>query len=107
MNDPGPPSGLDVLLDAHADALSVQPFLERHPALLEGLVPDGADHAMLRDGRGRQIALAPGFRHPVHLLALSGGHPLTLFGVWDGRFFLPLSVWHERRLHNVDTDFIA
>jgi hypothetical protein len=28
------PSDLDALLDTHADALAVQPFLERHPVLL-------------------------------------------------------------------------
>jgi len=37
---------------------------------------------------------------------LSGGHPLTVFGEWDGPALLPLSVWHEGRLYNVDTDFI-
>ena len=33
------PSDLDILLDTHANALAVQPFLERHPVLLAGLIP--------------------------------------------------------------------
>jgi hypothetical protein len=99
------PSDLDALLDVHADALAAQPFLERHPVLLGGLVPDGADLGIVRDARGRRIALHPAFRHPLHLLALSGGHPLTVCGEWDGRTLLPLSVWHEGRLYNVDSDF--
>ena len=100
-----PLSSLDALLDAHAQALAVQPFLERHPALLDGLVPDAVDHGILHDAHGRRIAVHPSFRHPLHLLALSGGHPLTVCGEWDGRTLLPLSVWHDGRLLNVDSDF--
>ena len=99
------PSGLDALLDVHANALAVQPFLERHPALLDGLVPDPVDHGILHDAHGRRIVVHPSFRHPLHLLALSGGRPLTICGEWDGRTLLPLSVWHDGRLVNVDSDF--
>jgi hypothetical protein len=99
------PSSLDALQDAYADALAVQPFLERQPVLLGGLVPDGADHGIVRDAHGRRIALHPAFRHPLHLLALSGGHPLTVCGEWDGRMLLPLAVWHDGRLYNIDSDF--
>jgi hypothetical protein len=100
-----PPSSLDTLLDTYADALAVQPFLERHPVLLDGLVPDAVDHGVLRDAAGRAIALHSDFTHPWHLLALSGGDPLTICGEWDGRTLLPLSVWHAGRLINVDGDF--
>lgn len=99
------PSDLHILLDSYANALAVQPFLERHPVLLAGLVPDAADHGIVHDAGGRAIALHPGFRHPWHLLALSGGHPLTVCGEWDGRTLLPLSVWQDGRLYNVDGDF--
>jgi hypothetical protein len=103
----GQPCSLDALLDTHAHALAVQPFLERHPVLLDGLVPDALDLGIVQDAQGRRIALHPAFRHPLHLLALSGGHPLTVCGEWDGRTLLPLSVWHEGRLYNADTDFAA
>lgn len=99
------PSDLDTLLDTYADALAVQPFLERHPVLLDGLITDAADHGILRDAGGHAIALHPDFRHPWQLLALSGGQPLTVCGERDGRSLLPLSVWHEGRLLNVDGDF--
>ena len=101
------PSDLDTLLDTHATALAAQPFLERHPVLLGGLVPDSADHGIVRDAQGRRIALHPAFRHPLHLLALSGGHPLTVCGEWDGRTLLPLSVWQDGRLYNIDSDFLT
>jgi len=99
------PADLDDLLGTYADALAAQPFLERHPVLLGGLVPDDADLGIVRDAHGRRIALHPAFRHPLHLLALGGGHPLTVCGEWDGRMLLPLSVWHEGRLYNIDSDF--
>jgi hypothetical protein len=99
------PSDLDGLLGTYADALAAQPFLERHPVLLGGLVPDDADLSIVRDAHGRRIALHPAFRHPLHLLALSGGHPLSVCGEWDGRTLLPLAVWHEGRLYNIDSDF--
>jgi hypothetical protein len=103
-------SGIDTLLDDYAHALAVQPFLDRFPALLAGLVPDaanGSGHASLRDAQGRRIDLHPSFRHAAYLQALSGGHPFTLFGEWDGRALLPLSVGHAGRLYNIDTDFIV
>lgn len=103
---PSPP-GFDATLDNYADALAAQPFLERFPMALEGVVPDVADHGLLRDGDGRPIALHPGFRHAWQLLSLSGGHPLTLVGEWDGSAFLPLSAWHETRLYNFESDFGA
>jgi hypothetical protein len=99
------PAGLDTLLDTYANALAVQPFLERHPVLLAGVVPDPADHGIVHDANGRAVNLHPDFRHPLQLLALSGGHPLTVCGEWDGRTLLPLSVWDGRRLLNIDDDF--
>jgi SWIM zinc finger len=96
---------LDALLDSYANALAVQPFLERHPVLLAGVIPDAVEHGIVHDARGRAIALHHDFRHPWHLLALSGSHPLTVCGEWDGRTLLPLSVWQDGRLYNVDGDF--
>lgn len=104
---PGEASTMDALLDDYAHALAAQPFLERFPALLDGLVPDPAERGVLRDAQGRRIDLHASFHHAAYLLALSGGHPLTVCGEWDGRALLPLSVWHEGRLLNIDTDFIT
>ena len=107
VDGPGQPSTMDTLLDDYAHALAVQPFLDRYPALLGGLVPDISGRAILHDAQGRGIDLHPAFRHSAYLLALRGGHPLTICGEWDGRTLLPLSAWHESRLYNVDTDPVA
>jgi hypothetical protein len=97
-------ASLDDTLDQFATALAAQPFLERYPVMLAGLTPDVTDHGRLITSDGRQLALHPAFRRSRHLLALSGGHPLTLVGEWDGCFLLPLSVWHGGRLYNIETD---
>lgn len=101
---PAPP--LAAALEAHADALAAQPFLERTPLLLAG-VPDPGQRTLFTTVDGRRIALHPSFRHPLHLLALSGGYPLTLVGEWDGSCLLPLSVAQGGRLYNIETDFAA
>ena len=106
--DGGVPAGpgFPGLLDAYADALARQPFLDSWPAILADVVPDVATRT-LRSADGSAIPLDAGFRHQLHLAALSGGHPLTLVGEWDGGAFLPLSGWHEGRLYNFETDFLA
>ena len=50
-----------------------------------------------RDSEGHSLPLSSRFARGWHLAALSGGHPLALFGEWDGRHLLPLSVWVEGR----------
>lgn len=102
-----PAPGLDAALDEHAGALAVQPFIDRYPLLLDAVVPDSASRSALRTADGRLLPLHAAFRHALHLLALSGGHPLTVFGEWDGVCLLPLSVWQDGRLFNIDTEFNA
>lgn len=95
--------GVGALLEAYADALGKLPFLDSWPALLADVVPDIAS-GTLRAADGAALPLDPAFRHRLHLAALSGGHPLTLMGEWNGHAFLPLSGWHAGRLYNFDTD---
>jgi hypothetical protein len=104
LDDVGLSAGVDAMLDRHADALAANPFLERHPVLLDGLRADSAQPGILRDGDGRVIALHPSFRHRLQLLAVTGGHPCAIVGEWDGRTLRPLSLWHGGRLYNVDSD---
>ncbi|WP_133271061.1 DUF5691 domain-containing protein [Hymenobacter radiodurans] len=84
------------LLSDYSDALARQPWLREWPAAVTQVVP------MLQpDGRWvlhhpTDGALPLRFATddaPWQLLADTGGHPLTLFGEWDGRAFRPLSHW--------------
>jgi hypothetical protein len=90
---------LEGLCQRFADELSRQPFRERTAALLGQVVPvvDGARRWWLRDASGAAIRLGRGDRW--RLLALSGGHPLDVFGEWDGEEFRPLGARVEGRLH--------
>jgi len=79
---------------AYANAVSAQPWLEEFPVGLQGLVPVRTGEGWLvRDPAGSAWPVAPTFARGWHLLAVSGGHPVTLAGEWNGQHFLPLSCW--------------
>jgi len=46
------------------------------------------------DAEGRRVDLAERFMQGWHVLAVSGGRPITLFGLWDGSALLPLSFFY-------------
>jgi hypothetical protein len=84
---------IDEALCAYAGALARCPWLEQFPMPLVSVVPARpGDIWQVRDAAGRVLPLSPRFAGPWPLLALSGGYPVTLFGEWDGCYFLPLSV---------------
>lgn len=84
---------------AYAETLARLPWLERFPMALHGVTPEPAGGRWLvRDRAGHVLPLAPSFAQGWRLLALSGGHPVILFGEWDGRALLPLTVWGEEGL---------
>ncbi len=78
---------------AYAAALAAHPWLEQFPMPLSAVTPVRRNDAWaLRDREGRIL--------PVHpkvdawpFVAMSGGHPMALFGEWDGEFWWPLSAW--------------
>ncbi len=82
--------------EGYVQALACLPWLERYPMLLNQvtLIP-----ASRRDGNwyladnSHRLTLNPdpAFACGWELLAFSGGHPSTLFGEWDGQYYLPLS----------------
>jgi hypothetical protein len=80
-------------------ALARNPWLERFPAALSSVIPVRRDDRWaVRDSVGALWSLAPEYSEGWQLLSLSGGHPVTTFGEWDGYYFLPGSVWAEGRL---------
>jgi hypothetical protein len=89
-------------LGAYAEALAADPWLERFPMRLSSVVPVRRDAWAVRDTEGKLLFLAARPEAGWRLLAVSGGHPVDLFGEWDGRSLLPLSVWAEGRFHRLD-----
>ncbi|ATB32135.1 SWIM zinc finger family protein [Melittangium boletus] len=86
-----PTLSLDGLRQRFAQELSQQPFQENMPVLLGQVTPvlDAREQWWLQDATGTAVRLGEGNRWL--LLALSGGHPVELFGEWDGEVLRPLS----------------
>jgi SWIM zinc finger len=81
---------LEAEWDAVAERLAANPWQRWHPLLLSQAVP-------LPDGGlwtgAQRLPLRLAEADLQALLALSGGHPLQLFGEWDGERLRPLSAW--------------
>ncbi len=93
-------SGILSALESYAVALTLNPWIERFPMLLTNVVPRRQDIGwFIRDEVGHILPVKPEFDKNWELLALSGGHPVTLFGEWNGQRFMPLSVFAYRFVH--------
>ncbi|MEO0374855.1 MAG: SWIM zinc finger family protein [Cyanobacteria bacterium P01_A01_bin.17] len=85
-------------MTAYGSAMAQNPWLSEFPLLLNDVVPCLQDSELyLRDLDGHQLSVNPSFTKQWELLALGGGHPVTLMGEWDGQTLFPLSVWVEDR----------
>lgn len=85
-------------LTAYAEGLARTPWIENFPALLNEVVPVRRNESwFVRDALGKLLPLSAQFSQGWKLLAVSGGYPVTLFGEWNGRHLLPLSLWAEGR----------
>jgi hypothetical protein len=85
-------------LSFSATALAAQCWLERLPWCVQGCIPVPREGGWaVLDREGNAVPLARRFSQAWVLAALSGGHPLTIFGEWDGQAWLPLSVFESGR----------
>lgn len=80
---------------AYSQALAANPWLGQFPMLLHNTLPTHAGSGwQLADGEGAYLPLPEKFLYGWHLAAIAGGAPtLTLFGIWNGRFLDPLTVF--------------
>lgn len=87
-----PGTGIAAALDGAAARFAANPFADRVPLALSGIVPlaEGRRHRVV-DGDGATLDVG-GDADLRLLLALSGGHPVDVFGEWDGEVLRPLSV---------------
>lgn len=93
---PGVVSGVSIpqAISAYAEALACNPWVGLFPMLLDAVVPIMEDGRWwLVDADDRSLQLTPQVERNWKLLAHSGGHPVTVFGEWNGTQLLPLSVW--------------
>ena len=92
---PGYP-GVAEAYAAFARALSLNPWTERFPLPLAEVVPVQLSGGWaLRDAQGHCLPISPRFPEPWVLRSVSGGRPIWISGEWDGRHFLPLSLWER------------
>lgn len=87
-------------LAAFAGAAAADPWLESWPVLLRGVTPaqQGEDW-LLAEPDGTALPLETPAQ-PWRLLALSGGRPLTVFGLWTGRRLEVVSVVAGGEFHD-------
>ena len=84
-------SDFNAMLEVYAQAIAANPWTERIPLSVTNLVPQHSRGAwLLRDSSDQVLELHPNFGHQASLLAVSGGHPITVFGEFDGQTLLPL-----------------
>ena len=87
--------GVEVALEAGAEAVAANPWLDEFPVALARAV---ADVDVVSAG-GRLAAVAwDRMRARWRLLALSAGRPVSVFGLWDGAWrCVPLAVGDGER----------
>lgn len=92
---------------AYGQACASCPWLELVPLVLTAVTPQRLGQRWwLRDAQGIGLPLAtpPESDSNWQLLALSGGHPVTVLGEWDGAALMPLSVWVTEDFYGLSND---
>lgn len=91
-------ASVDAAINRYGEAMAQNPWLENFPMLLMGVVPYWEGEACcLTDEAGARILLDPGFKQEWTLMSLSGGHPVQIFGEWNGSTLMPLSLGLQGR----------
>jgi hypothetical protein len=86
--------GFDAALAARAEALAANPWLLTYPFAVEGVIPLRRNGTWrLRDAQGMELPLKMADRDAWELLAISGGHPLRIFGEWSDHELRALGAW--------------
>ncbi len=97
----GAPAGASVAgaLREYALALAGDPWLERWPMVLAGVVPvEDAGRWYVAEPDGTGLPIDPVAGEPWPLVAAAGGHPVPLAGEWSAAGLRPLAAWPGGRL---------
>ncbi len=87
-------ANFEAAMVAYSQALAKNPWIEQFPVLIQNAIAlrdQERDRWFLADQLGHQWLISPRFQQGWELLATGGGHPLQIFGEWNGTEFLPLS----------------
>ncbi|WP_344867000.1 SWIM zinc finger family protein [Planomonospora alba] len=95
----GPPgSTLEQALAEVAAALAGDPWLDSWPLVLDRVAPVRGGGGWMLGGPDGALPLHPSAAAPWRLLAVSGGHPLTVAAEWTPDGLLPLAAWDDEGL---------
>jgi len=84
---------------ARGRAVACDPWIERWPLSVGGVVPDRRGRIWeISDRAGRRLPLTVDDPTGWKLLALSAGRPLHLVGEWDDDRTVALAVWADDRM---------
>ncbi|MFC9893988.1 DUF5691 domain-containing protein [Nocardia sp. NPDC127579] len=91
-------------LTEQAEALAADPWLRAWPVLLSEVVPVvGDDGWLIAESSGAALPFAAD-QGPWHLLGISGGHPVTVFGEWTSAGLVPISVFTAGEVIDLETE---
>lgn len=87
---------LNRFFEIYAKALVQNPWIYDFPCYLEAVTPVMEDGKLfLIDAEKNYLEALTKDNIAWKLIALSGGHPISVFGEWSGEYMLPLSVLLE------------
>jgi hypothetical protein len=92
-----PATDLATALDQVATWVAANPFADRFPVGLSGVVPLAGPRPLVAEPGAAALPLSTD-SDVLTLLALSGGEPVDVFGEWNGRALTPLTVHAEGAL---------
>lgn len=83
----------------YTEAFAQNPWLSEYPMILKQVTPlcfgENFSKIALRDSQSMILPISPNFEKKGELFALTGGNPCQCFGLWDSKYFRPLSLWGE------------
>ncbi|MFO1391854.1 MAG: SWIM zinc finger family protein [Agitococcus sp.] len=91
-------SHIEQALEHQAQALAHNPFLAIFPMLLQQVVPHYDNGQLWLIDQQQQALPFQVLNKTWPLLALSAGHPICVFGEWDGYVLTGLSAWTENEV---------
>lgn len=82
----------------YAKALTQDPWLRRFPACMGAVSVRYQEKPMAIDQNGRALPLSNSDEEVWRLISISGGHPLTIFGEYNGHHLHVLSIHDEGKI---------
>ena len=98
MTTPKGAATLQAAFATYKEAICQQPWIDRFPMILDNMnLTQQLDETWsLTDTAVQSIPIMSRFDKLWDLLAVSGGHPISVFGEWQHTGFYPLGVWNEK-----------